>query len=99
MGRRERAKLLRNSLNLRVLNPEALHDEPAVRLALEQLANVVALSRTHAEAVLTEALGHPNALPYLISGKTVLPDDVMCAWMMEPLRAACPSPDRERVCL
>ena len=37
MGRKERAKLIRNSLNLRILNPELLRDEAGVQLALEQL--------------------------------------------------------------
>ena len=69
MGRKERAKLIRNSLNLRILNPELLRDEEGVQLALEQLEDILSLTRTHAEAVLTQSLGRRNALPYLISGK------------------------------
>ena len=69
MGRKERAKLIRNSLNLRILNPELLRDEEGVQLALEQLEDILSLTRTHAEAVITQSLGRRNALPYLISGK------------------------------
>ncbi|KZV77249.1 hypothetical protein PENSPDRAFT_660490 [Peniophora sp. CONT] len=69
MGRKERAKMLRQSLNLRILKPETLHDEAGLRLALEQLESVLDLApvRVRAEGALTEALGQPGALPYLIS--------------------------------